>query len=141
MESGRVVVRQGIAGKRVGWRQGRKLLAALLLVLIAVVVGGCTTLPPPPGFVRNGGLPKAVYPEAATAEALYSLMVWYEEAMPDSRIPEDWTREVRRLRETGGVVAQTDREDEIRESGLCGAALMAAVMEARRRLRSNVSWP
>ena len=103
MESGRVVVRQGIAEKRVGWRRGRKRLAALLLALIAVVLGGCVTLPPPPGFVRNGGLPKAVYPEATSAEALYSLMVWYEETMSSPRIPEDWMREVRRLRETTAV--------------------------------------
>ena len=97
MVSGRVVVRQGIA--KTGWMAATRKRLPLLLALIAVVLGGCHCRRP--GFVRNGGLPKAVYPRQRLRRRAI-LMVWYEETT-SPRIPEDWMREVRRLRETTAV--------------------------------------
>ena len=52
----------------------------ILLAVLAAAITGCRTADLPPGFSRVGGVLQTQTSHAASPEAVFSLMTWYEEA-------------------------------------------------------------
>ncbi|MBQ2337420.1 MAG: hypothetical protein II381_13985, partial [Victivallales bacterium] len=67
-------------------------LAILLAALTAFV--GCKTADLPPGFSRVGGVLQTQTSHAASPEAVFSLMTWYEEANAELNPPRTWSEAV-----------------------------------------------
>ncbi len=63
-------------------------------MLLAVVLTSCRTADLPPGFSRVGGVLQSQTSYAASPEAIYSLMTWYEEANAETNPPKVWIETV-----------------------------------------------
>ena len=66
----------------------------ILLACIIVLLGGCRTADLPPGFSRVGGVLQTQTSHAASSEAIFSLMTWYEEANAELNPPRTWSEAV-----------------------------------------------
>ncbi|MBR5079757.1 MAG: hypothetical protein IKX30_13555 [Victivallales bacterium] len=66
----------------------------ILLTALAAVVVGCKTADLPPGFSRVGGVLQTQTSHAASPEAVFSLMTWYEETNAELNPPRSWSEAV-----------------------------------------------
>ncbi|MBR4372660.1 MAG: hypothetical protein IKS92_16550 [Victivallales bacterium] len=66
----------------------------ILLTVLAAVVVGCKTADLPPGFSRVGGVLQTQTSHAASPEAVFSLMTWYEETNAGLNPPRSWSEAV-----------------------------------------------
>ena len=66
----------------------------ILLAVLAAVITGCRTADLPPGFSRVGGVLQTQTSHAASPEAIFSLMTWYEEANAELNPPRSWSEAV-----------------------------------------------
>ncbi|MBR6324309.1 MAG: hypothetical protein IKR62_04935, partial [Victivallales bacterium] len=66
----------------------------ILLAVLAAAITGCRTADLPPGFSRVGGVLQTQTSHAASPEAVFSLMTWYEEANAELNPPRSWSEAV-----------------------------------------------
>ena len=78
----------------------KKLSLFILLAVLAAIVVGCRTADLPPGFSRVGGVLQTQTSHAASAEAIFSLMTWYEEANAELNPPRTWSEAVANAKTT-----------------------------------------
>ena len=60
------------------------------VIAIAMLLAGCRLVELPPGFARVGEVLQNDTSDAASPEAVYSLMSWYADANRDKEVPRLW---------------------------------------------------